>query len=175
MAKQKLWIGRHSVDQDLLVRDAALDNPASENPTFFSLSHLRPRTFSPKAVEKFIVEVTDETEFAEAEKRYKNRGKERVKRDKEDAKLADQAAVDQKEAILERHRAYLKKKDLPYEGVQESSLAVKGTSAQRRKTICHKCRHALEDRAGSRCLSCTCLVCFCGACGCGAAKKRVAK
>jgi len=72
-----------------------------------------------------------------------------------------------REAILakereERHREFLKARDILYQGVRESNKP-----RSQRVTHCWSCKCHLDNSINMECVACRWILCDCGACGCG--------
>lgn len=175
----KLWLGRHSADGDTLVLDPARPEPLSGNVSLFSLTEFRPRVFPPEVVERQIDEILDSEQRAEALEQYRNWPTLKAERDREResdrAREREEVAARQKERTLEKHRAFVERLELPYEGTRESSAETKtktkSSSRNSRRTACYVCGIKLDDFVASRCVACSSVLCSCGACACGQPRK----
>lgn len=166
-----LWIGRHAADGDTLVFDPAHSETGSANISLFSLTQFRPRAFPPGVVQKQIEEIINPEQRALAEERYRAWPTLKAERDRGLERVRADEVVRQRDRILEKHRLFLENQNLPYEGVQDSSVAGGGSSPRRRRTSCHLCGISLDDFVGAKCGACGSVLCSCGACGCGAPRK----
>jgi hypothetical protein len=161
-----LWFGRHSADGDILVRDPEQSASDSSNVTLFSLTQLRPRTFSPNIVRTQIKEISDPEQRALAEQQYRHWPTLKAERDEERGRASTEAQTRQKEQILEAHRHFLEVQGLPYTGVQDSSEKKAGARPRRHRASCQHCGIPLDDFVQARCVTCGSVLCSCGACAC---------
>jgi len=164
-----LWIGRHSVDGDVLVFDPTETDPTASNLSFFSLSQFRRRAFPRGAVEEKIAEITDKRQRSEAKKQYEKWAALKATHEEEQTAARATARTHQRERILEQHQQFLEGRNLPYEGVRDAHTEGKKPAGlkRRRRTKCHSCGIALDDFVGAECVVCNGVLCSCGACGCG--------
>lgn len=163
----RMWIGRHTADGDTLVFDPEVSDPGAANVTLFSLTQLRNKTFPRAVVAAKIVEVTDQAQQAHAREEYGRWPALRDERERERAAAREEAALRQRQAVIERHREYLEERGITYEGVHDTATG-RRAGGNRRRTKCHACGIALDDFAASECMVCGGVLCSCGACGCGA-------
>lgn len=163
----RLWIGRHAADGDMLVHDPGQFSSVSSNVAFFSLTQFRQRAFPPEVVRKQIEEIVDPVERAEAEERYRSWPELKAERDREQERVHERELAQQREQIIQRHRGYVERRGIEYRGVQDSSTG----SAKRVRSVCHVCTLALDDFVGARCVGCGSVLCSCGACACGAPRR----
>jgi hypothetical protein len=167
----KLWIGRHAADEDILVFDPALDQPASGNVTFFSLTQFRPRSFAPKVAKERIRGITDAKEFSAAKKTYTRWPELKAKQEGVDSRTRTEALELRRSAMLQRHEAYL----ASLGELAEIPLTKAGRPAKRRRIInCLVCQRVLETGMDLSCERCSQSICTCGACACGASTQQVA-
>lgn len=165
-----LWIGRHSVDGDILVFDPTLTDPTATNVSFFSLSQFRQRTFPRSVVAEKIVEITDKRQAAKASAQYQEWAARKATHEEEQSVARTTARTHQRDRILEQHQHFLAQRNLPYEGVRDPLPEGKRPAGlkRRRRTKCHSCGIALDDFVAAECVVCNGVLCSCGACGCGA-------
>ena len=168
-AANKIWIGRHSSDSDTLVFDPALTQPQSGNVTFFSLDHLRTRSFTPGAAESLISGITDPKEVASAKRAYKRWPELKAERDEAANQARAEAGAERRRALSERHSAF--SATLPSEGEAVVDKP-RGAAKRRRVSNCSACNRILDNGLNLECDGCGQRVCTCGACGCGVAATR---
>lgn len=167
---KEMWIGRHSADQDTLIFDPAAAPPGSRNVTFFSLTHLRTRSFTPAAAQDMIQGITDPKEVSEAKRTYKRWPELKAKQD-EAAGVARSEAIEQRRAdAIERHQAFLA--TLPAVSPEAGPKPAKPTK-RRRAANCSVCRRALDTGLNLECAACTQPICTCGACACGVTRQGI--
>ncbi len=159
-----LWVGRHSVDGDLLVLDPAADDPNGAFLSFYSLTQYRRRTFPRAVALEKIQPLDDELGIARAEKEYLRRDVLEAEHGARLESADEERAQRQKEAVIAAHRRHMEANGLDYQGVVDT--AVEGKKG--RRTRCHACGIALDDFVGTCCGACHGVLCSCGACGCGA-------
>lgn len=161
---KELWIGRHSVDDDTLVFDPAVAQSSSGNVTFFSLSRLGTRSFTPGSVQQLITGITDPKELSALKKTYKRWPELKVERDEIDSQARSDAMQQRRSTIAERHRDFLAA--LP---TQDASTVGKPTASPKRRRIanCPVCHRTLDTGMNLECDDCAQRVCTCGACNCG--------
>ena len=163
----QLWIGRHRVDGDTLIFDPALPRPPhSPYVALFSLNELRPRSFPLEVLQERVVPITDESERAEALRRYQERTGLRETQDRERQQARDGRIDAQRTQILDRHRSWFEEQGREYPGLEDSA-ASKRKSARK---VCGACGIPLDDFLGVRCKGCG-ILCSCGACACTAAPR----
>lgn len=163
-----LWIGRHSVDGDILVFDPTLTDPAASNISFFSLSQFRQRTFPRSVVAEKIEEITDKSQRAKVKKEYQAWATLKATHEEEQSVARAEARTHQRESIIEQHRQFLAARNIPYQGVRDPLSENKPMGLKRRRrTKCHTCGIALDDFVGAECVVCNGVLCSCGSCGCG--------
>lgn len=171
LGSDKLWIGRHAADEDILVFDPALDQPPSGNVTFFSLTQFRTRSFAPKVAKERIRGITDAKEFSAAKRTYTRWPELKAKQDGVDSRARTEALELRRSAMLQRHEAYLA--TLPE--LAEAAVTKTGRATKRRRiTNCLVCQRILETGMDLTCDRCSQRICTCGACACGASNQQVA-
>lgn len=166
-----LRIGRHSVDGDMLVLDPSLGSAPAANVTFFSLTHLRPRSFPRQIVESKIEEVTDDAQRASAEELYRTWPTLQAERALEVERTRAEDSARRRERILESHRRFVEATGVAFRGVQDSAVKVPPGSRRRARSSCQYCHTALDDFIGARCIGCSAVLCSCGACACAPASE----
>ena len=72
----------------------------------------------------------------------------------------EEEAIKRRE-VKERHRDFLDKRGLPYEGVSPAT----GPKV-RRITHCFECKKKVDSAINLECNTCKWILCACGACGC---------
>jgi hypothetical protein len=158
-----IWIGRHAVDDDVLVFDPAETDPASAFVSFYSLTQYRRRSFPRAVVREKIVPLDDEVGVARAEKDYLRRAdleaENGARRETADSERLQQ----QRDAAIVAHRRHLELHGIEHQGVVDTA----DVTRKSRRTRCHACGIALDDFAGVCCSVCQGVLCSCGACGCG--------
>ena len=159
----KMWIGRHSADSDILVFDPALAQPQSGNVMLFSLDHLRPRSFTPAAAETLIDGITDPKEIASAKRAYRKWPERKAERDEAARQARADAVEERRRAISERHSAFLA--TLP--SARGEAVEKARGSAKRRVANCPACNRVLATGMNLQCDACAQRICTCGACSCG--------
>jgi hypothetical protein len=159
----KLWIGRHTADEDILVFDPAETDAGGAYLSFYSLTQYRRRTFPRAVVLEKIVPLDDDVGSARAEKDYQRRATLKAEHGAKQESADSERAQQQKHAVIEAHRRHLEAHGIEYQGVGDT--AVEGRKG--RRTKCHACGIALDDFAASACGVCHGVLCSCGACGCG--------
>ena len=88
----KMWIGRHSADQDVLVFDPAVSDPGATNLSFYSLSQFRTRTFPRSVAEQKIAEITEKAARAEAQELYEQRTARKAAHESEQSEAREERA-----------------------------------------------------------------------------------
>lgn len=158
-----LWIGKHSIDGDLLVFDPTTADAGADPLSFYSLNQHRRRAFPRSIVERDIREVTDEIGSARAKKDYAARAETVAQRASALNVQREESMKTQREGVVEAHRRYLEQLGIEYAGVQETASLTRKS----RRTKCHACGIALDDFAGVACGVCDGVLCSCGSCACG--------
>lgn len=159
----KLWVGKHTADDDILVFDPAECDADGAFLSFYSLTQYRRRTFPRAVALAKIRPLEDQVGSARAEKDYLRRESLEAEHG---ARLEDadtERAQQQKDAVIAAHRRHLEAHGIEYQGVGDT--AVEGRKG--RRTKCHACGIALDDFVSTACGVCHGVLCSCGACGCG--------
>jgi hypothetical protein len=157
-----LWIGRHAVDDDVLVLDPSETDPTAAVLTLYSLREHRVRRFPRALVVERIHMLTDEDARNRAAREYAERA---ALRDAHlEVQVAEQAErLDRmREGIIAGHQRHLEGLGLEYQGVVPSA-DVRPTRASK----CHACGISLDDFVGVACAACSAVLCSCAACACG--------
>lgn len=162
-----IWIGRHDFDDDLLVFDPEAADAGAANLAFYSLSQLRRRTFPRATALEKIQQVTDAAEVAEASALYERRAELEAEREQDRNDALARSMEQQREGILERHKGFVERAGVTYEGVRDRDPNGKTG----RRTKCSACGIALDDFVGAECAACSGVLCSCGACACGGRAK----
>lgn len=157
-----LWIGRHDADHDLLVFDPAESDPSAPLLSLYSLTQHRARSFTRSTVAARIHPLTDVSDRTRAEEDYARRALLR-----EEVLSGERAARMNRvrDGVIAAHRRFMQAMGLDYAGVRDTAPGHKNG----RRTKCHACRIALDDFAGTVCVTCDGVLCSCGACACGRA------
>lgn len=159
----KMWIGRHSADQDVLVFDPEVSDPDATNLSFYSLSQFRTRTFPRAIAEQKIAEITEKKARAEAQAQYEQRSARKAAHDSEQSEAREGRAGRHREHAVEAHRRYVTNLGIEYAGVKDTT----GQEIRPRRSRCGICGIAVDNFVGAACLACNDLLCSCGACNCG--------
>ena len=159
----KMWIGRHSADQDVLVFDPEVSDPDATNLSFYSLSQFRTRTFPRAVAEQKIAEITEKKARAEAQAQYEQRTERKAARENEKSVAREERTGRHREHAVEAHRRYVTNLGIEYAGVKDTT----GQEIRPRRSRCGVCGIAVDNFVGAACLACNDLLCSCGACNCG--------
>lgn len=163
-----LWVGRHAMDDDVLVFDPAESDADAEVITLYSLTQHRTRSFPRATVLARIEAITDQVSRARAKKEYSQRAKRRSNHEAEVAAADTARRSRQREGVLAAHRRYIEALGLEYQGHRDTGA----DHRPGRRTVCHGCKIVLDDFAGAVCAICSGVLCSCGTCACGAPGKR---
>jgi hypothetical protein len=159
----RMWIGRHSADQDVLVFDPALSDPAAANVSFYSLTQFRNRTFPRAVAEQKIAEITEKDAWDEAQTLYEQRTARKAAHESEQSVAREERTGRHREQAIEAHRRYVTNLGIEYLGVRDTA----GQEIRPRRSRCAVCGIAVDNFVGSACMACNDLLCSCGACNCG--------
>jgi pyruvate/2-oxoglutarate dehydrogenase complex dihydrolipoamide acyltransferase (E2) component len=159
----KMWIGRHSADQDVLVFDPEVSDPNATNLSFYSLSQFRTRSFPRAVAEQKIAEITEKKARAEAQAQYEQRTARKAAHDSEQSVAREGRTGKHREHAVEAHRRYVTNLGIEYLGVKDTT----GQEIRPRRSRCGVCGIAVDNFVGAACLACNDLLCSCGACNCG--------
>ena len=159
----KMWIGRHSADQDVLVFDPEVSDPDATNLSFYSLSQFRTRTFPRAIAEQKIAEITEKKARAEAQAQYEQRTARKAAHDSEQSVAREGRTGKHREHAVEAHKRYVTNLGIEYLGVKDTT----GQEIRPRRSRCGICGIAVDNFVGAACLACNDLLCSCGACNCG--------
>ena len=159
----QMWIGRHSADQDVLVFDPAVSDPAATNLSFYSLSQFRNRTFPRAIAEQKIAEITEQVARDEAQALYEQRTARKAAHESEQSVAREERAGRHREGAIEAHRRYVTNLGIEYLGVRDTT----GQEIRPRRSRCAICGIAVDNFVGAACMACNDLLCSCGACNCG--------
>jgi hypothetical protein len=164
----RIWVGRHTGDEDILVFDPAESESTAAVIELYSLTQHRARRFPIDTVRQRIEPISDQSAEAQAKKRYARRAELRAAHEESLAVAAEERRSRQRDAVVDAHRRFVDALGLEYQGVKES----KPTRAVRTTPKCAACGIALDDFAGASCAICSRMLCSCGACGCGKSARR---
>src|SRR5687768_7975111 len=159
----KMWIGRHSADQDVLVFDPEVSDPHAANLSFYSLSQFRTRSFPRAIAEQKIAEITEKKARAEAQAQYEQRTARKAAHDSEQSVAREGRTGKHREHAVEAHKRYVTNLGIEYLGVKDTT----GQEIRPRRSRCAICGIAVDNFVGAACLACNDLLCSCGACNCG--------
>ena len=159
----KMWIGRHSADQDVLVFDPAVSDAAANNLSFYSLSQFRNRTFPRAIAEQKITEITEKKDREEAKAQYEQRTARKAAHESEQSVAREERAGRHREGAIDAHKRYVTNLGIEYLGVRD----VTGQEIRPRRSRCAVCGIAVDNFVGAACMACNDLLCSCGACNCG--------
>lgn len=168
VGEERLWVGRHSGDQDILILDRETSSFGSANVTLYSLTQHRTRTFPRSIVVEKIHEVDDPAEREKAVGEYSARSELKAVYDDGLRIAREEQHNRQRDAILVSHKRYLERIGVRAEGVTDRLPDFKGG----RRVKCQVCGIPLDDFAGFVCVGCEGLLCSCGACACGTPSRR---
>jgi pyruvate/2-oxoglutarate dehydrogenase complex dihydrolipoamide acyltransferase (E2) component len=159
----KMWIGRHTADQDVLVFDPEVSDANAANLSFYSLSQFRTRSFPRAVAEQKIAEITEKKARAEAQAQYEQRTARKAAHDSEQSVAREGRTGRHREHAVEAHRRFVTNLGIDYAGVKDTT----GQEIRPRRSRCASCGIAVDNFVGAACLACNDLICSCGACNCG--------
>ena len=159
----RMWIGRHSADQNVLVFDPAVSDPTAANLSFYSLSQFRTRTFPRAIAEQKIAEITEKGARDEAAAAYEQRTARKAAHESEQSVAREERTGRHREHAIEAHRRYVTNLGIEYLGVKDTT----GQEIRPRRSRCAVCGIGVDNFVGAACMTCNDLLCSCGACNCG--------
>jgi hypothetical protein len=159
----KLWIGRHTADQDTLVFDPTREDASAQVLALYSLTQHRLRSFPRATVLQRIEVLTDELAHARAKRVYARRTTLRAAHEQARLVSRTEGMKRQRDGVLALHRRYVEALGLTYHEVRDTPADHKAG----RRTKCHACGIGLDDFANAVCGICSGVLCSCGACACG--------
>jgi len=158
----KLWIGRHTGDQDILVFDPAESDPSASVLSLYSLTQHRMRSFPRATVIQRIEELDDQVGAARARKEYLERDSLKAAHEQTLADAKTERMNVQRNDVIGVHQVYIEALGRTYEGVRDTPA----DHRPGRRTKCHNCGIVLDDFAGAVCGICDGVLCSCGVCAC---------
>lgn len=166
--QDRFWVGRPKNSKILWVFDGECPH---DNPNMVYLYCVKSSTMKEyeKSFVKSRMRTADDFEKKRAIASYlawhEKNGEEFLQQDRERVRsemaICAKKIETQQAATIVRHKNYLVKLGISYEGVQPLDVN------KHRATNCYACRSHLDSSINLQCAACKWLICECGACGCG--------